>query len=230
LKRVSSYVLFAEPMATSGTTGSMEENDPVSKEEGGESSSTGSSSGKGSGSRGGYSADCSDQSSSDDAGRKKKKDGAKKKESLSKEVERISLEEDKQEIKMPSKGTSKLAFDIDEIVNHKRQVENLVLFPKGQILPQVNGVKVAHPMDPRIDLSQVNYEANAPVAPALPLVNTPLDMAVKNDVSAFQYNQLLQVRMFPHFSVSSNRYPIGCETILSNAKSSRCEFGSFSTS
>ena len=63
---------------------------------------------------------------------------------------------DKTKTDIPHKSPD--AIDIDAILATKSQheAENAALLAGQSILPQFNGVRVAHPMDPRIDLSKVS--------------------------------------------------------------------------
>jgi hypothetical protein len=154
-----------------------------------ESSSTGSSDGKGGGSGGGYSADCSDQSS-DDTGTK---EGS---QALVKSVGALNLAETSSESSGPrdmnaveseaekvDKGPTKEKsthnrkkktrkshelVDVDELMKFESEndVKNSTLFVGERNLPQLNGVKISHPMDPRIDLSKVEHVLHASVPAA----------------------------------------------------------------
>ena len=151
-----------------------------------ESSSTGSSDGKGGGSGGGYSADCSDQSS-DDTGTK---EGS---QTLVKSVGALNLAETSSESSGPrdlnaveseaatvdedpakeksthnrKKKTRKSheLVNVDEILKFKSEndAKNSTLLLGERNLPQLNGVKISHPMDPRIDLSKVERVLHASV-------------------------------------------------------------------
>jgi hypothetical protein len=194
-----------------------------------ESASTGSSSeGKGSGSGEGYSADYSDQSSdykssSDDAGARKEgshvlatcvaglnlgeRSGS---ETSSAGGSHVSRHESKPKHAVKkSKGTTKgkkgkgrskrklqKALGIEAILDFANRSP---VFEGKEPLPQFNGVKIAHPMDPRIDISNVGHILNCSV-PALhvPLATAYLYAGAQeshSQPSIDTYIQLMEVRL-----------------------------------
>lgn len=138
-----------------------------------ESSSTGSEGGKGGGSGGGggYSADCSSSDASSD-------DAVKRSSVPEKEMKRLKVSGDKKEDKPNgkdskiSKGKSAssgirsssqaaLQEDGSDLTNDPKTADEGFDIGRGMpvdaVWPQWNGIRIQHPMDPRIDLSTVDH-------------------------------------------------------------------------
>ena len=169
-----------------------EPNEALDADNSGESSS-GSSEGKrsGGGSGGGYSADFSDQSSSDDtktgvnvnaslaglnlgdmssdiassevASSIADTDNATREKQNGKSGAGGTRKREKHASKSRSKSKhSSTTLDIEAVTNWSRDQQQLQGVGHKH-MPQLNGVRIAHPMDPRIDLSAVGYvQANVP--------------------------------------------------------------------
>lgn len=189
------------------------------------SSSTGSSDGKGSGS-GGYQADYSDQSS-DDTGTGKENGTMQLGHSISglnlnnetscsevasscadgeyshnKTVHKAHKKRNTCEgKKKASKRKSSYSVELDAIMNYKsNQDPQVAMFDENKSpLPQWNGVKISHPMDPRIDLSAVNHIQQVPVPAALATTQIPALQHPKrappthHEPSHDHYMQLMEV-------------------------------------
>lgn len=131
-----------------------------------ESSSLGSEGGKGAGSGGGYSADCSSSDASTD--------DAAKLGVAETEMKRLSVSSDRKEEK--SKGTDSSKGKRNLLSNRygnradssngshdrtraskKREEGRDITVSQTTALPQWNGVRIHHPMDPRIDISTVGH-------------------------------------------------------------------------
>lgn len=131
-----------------------------------ESSSLGSEGGKGAGSGGGYSADCSSSDASTDEATKLGVPET--------EMKRLSVSSDRKEEK--SKGTDSSKTKRNVVSNRygnradsstaspertrrskNREEGRGITMGQNTALPQWNGVRIHHPMDPRIDISTVGH-------------------------------------------------------------------------
>lgn len=175
-----------------------------------ESESTGSSIGKGSGSGGGYTADCSDLSSVD--ARKSSNDGCAEVEMIISELDvadkRIEntyfphtqtsteIKPTKEKGHKSSKRSTRTAqesLDIEAILNFAtRQVCGEKSEDECPVV-QVNGVRISHPMDPRIDISNVGHVLYASV----PALHQSMDSssAAQQEANLDSYLQLMEVSM-----------------------------------
>ncbi len=129
-----------------------------------ESSSTGSDGGKGAGSGGGYSADySSSDTSSDDVREGTVPETEMKRLTVSTEKKEVKAKGVKREKKMPHGKRHDSTVDLsqvspEDLSESKAAPEGTELvLSKDGILPQWNGVRIHHPMDPRIDLSTVGH-------------------------------------------------------------------------
>lgn len=136
-----------------------------------ESSSTASEGGKGTGSGGGYSADCSSSdASSDDVAKGAVPETEMKCLRVSVEVERereLELEQSKGEGMAKTKKRFPRKKNSSSVDSSHRSAENTwdskdadegdEVELEKTALPQWNGVRIHHPMDPRIDLSTVGH-------------------------------------------------------------------------
>lgn len=179
--------------------------------------------GSGSGSGAGYSADYSSSDSSSLSSKQKTSSP----EDIQQQVGNLSLRPEQDQKATPSKprhetGASSLSVQSkdyqkdrtsrqrkaetnagDRVQNQSGHPEvpnpnaSPTLLPVYGLLPQLNGVRVAHPMDPRIDLSTVGYNRSING----PSVNCSAANNVGNHVlSLDHYLHLMEVRTFKHFS------------------------------
>lgn len=131
-----------------------------------ESSSLGSEGGKGAGSGGGYSADCSSSdASTDEAAKLRVPETEMKRLSVSSEMkEEKSKGTDSSKVKRNhvsnrygSRADSSIASLDRSRTSRTREDGRDVAHGLTTVLPQWNGVRIHHPMDPRIDISTVGH-------------------------------------------------------------------------
>lgn len=76
----------------------------------------------------------------------------------------------------PRRRKSRLAADIESMMKpRKHELENAPIRDGSGQLPQWNGVRITHPMDPRIDLSTVGHLKQAPGVPLAATSSAPSD-------------------------------------------------------
>ena len=153
------------------------ENSKDKCEEKEETSSNGSSSGKSGSGSGGYNADCSasDQSSDENGNRKdyansSQNDSAQNSGVTTSAAALGTVRTGRSKGKRSSKGGNVGLLDIENFLSQtKAEDEGDKLFDGSSVLPQLNGVRISHPMDPRIDLSRVGVTSSASVPTPAPL-------------------------------------------------------------
>jgi hypothetical protein len=83
----------------------------------------------------------------------------------------ISQEDDRDSItSMNARRVAAQIGELDALLQQSRQMQEAPIMGLGQILPQWNGVRISHPMDPRIDLSTV-YRVQGCDAPLPPEIH-----------------------------------------------------------
>lgn len=192
------------------------ESKKVKSEEKEDSSSNESGSAKsGSGGSGGYNADCSaSDQSSDDTGTRKEfvRDPLDKSAKKAESVARNENTTRRSRGKKTAKDTNTIdgLLDIESLLSRKPvEDKDLSFLGASAILPQLNGVRIKHPMDPRIDLAGVGWSSSTSTSVPIPVAlgqdpsmaqrrgdshaHQPLNEVSSTFPSVESYVQLLQV-------------------------------------